>query len=113
VLWLTILSPLVPKSPSRLLEDPSIEVWWGQHERRQARDIVDLDVQVEVIIDVELGDGADVLVVDEKCEEEELGDQSARKVETEFRRARGLGMTVDQRATPGCSWCWPELLLIL
>jgi hypothetical protein len=60
-----------------LLEDPSIEVWWGQHERRQARDIVDLDVQVEVIIDVELGDGADVLAVDEKCEKEELGDQSA------------------------------------
>jgi hypothetical protein len=32
------------------------------------------------------------------------------QVETEFRRARGLGMAVDQRVTPGCSWWWPEFV---
>jgi hypothetical protein len=80
----------------------------GQLERLE--DIVDLGVRVEVVIDGELGDGADVLTVGEECEEEKGGDQGALgkerdQVEIEFWKAQGVGMVVDQkRAMQGCSW---------
>jgi hypothetical protein len=67
---------------------------------KHAGDIIDLDVQVEVVINGELADDADVLTVDEECKEDKGGDQEASGrewdlVETEFWKAPGVGMAVD------------------
>jgi hypothetical protein len=45
----------------------------GRGEGRQAGDVVEVGVRVEVVVDGELGDGAGVLAVHDEREEEEGG----------------------------------------
>ena len=70
-----------------VVEDPASagEVAGGrrQGQRREARDVVEVGVRVEVVVDGELGDGAHVLAVHEEREQEEgrhqRGDRGAAR----------------------------------
>lgn len=47
----------------------------GEEERGKGGDVVEIGVGIEVVVDGELGEGADVLAVHEEGEEEEGGDE--------------------------------------
>jgi hypothetical protein len=80
-----------------VVEDPSaageVAGERGQREGRQAGDVVEVSVRVEVVVDGELGDGAGVLAVHDEREEEEGGGE---------RGDRGAARRGEEGARGGC-----------